>query len=242
MIFMFQEIIHSGVRILGAYLVLLALTRIMGRKMISQITFFDFVVGVIAGSVAANMSVNQDNPVVSGFTVLIVLTLANVSIDVLNIKSMFIRKITDSEPIVVIENGKLIAENLKRERVTLDGLMMLLREKNAFNIADVEFAIFEADGKLSVLKKSQKQPLTPSDMNIPTPYIGLTKDIIIDGKILEENLADAKLTREWLIGKLKERNFKSVEEVFYAGLDTLGGLYTSSSNRKQEKEGQHGIE
>lgn len=126
----------------------------MGRKMISQITFFDFVVGVIVGSVAANLSVSHQNPIVSGITVLVVLTLITIIIDFTDIKSFFSRKIVNSEPVTVIENGKIIEENLKRTRLPLDNLMTLLREKDAFNISDVEFAIFETDGKLSVLKMS----------------------------------------------------------------------------------------
>lgn len=239
---MIQEIIQSGLRIFIAYFLLLSLTRIMGRKMISQITFFDFVVGVIVGSVAANLSVSNTNPIVSGITVLIVLTLITVTIDFSNIRNIFSRKLTNSEPVTVVENGRIIAGNLEKTRLPLDNLMMLLREKNAFNIADVEFAIFETDGKLSVLKKSQKQPVTPSDLNIPTAYAGLTKDIIIDGEIMNENLKAAKLDRDWLMAKLKDNNFNSVEEVFYAGLDTSGNLYISTRNRTYEKEGQHGIE
>lgn len=239
---MTQEILMSSLRISFAYLLLLTLTRIMGRKMISQLTFFDFVVGVIVGSVAANLSVSQQNPVLSGVTVLIVLALITIIIDFSNIKSMFSRKLTNSEPVTLVENGKIIDKNLEKTRLPLDNLMMLLREKNTFNIADVEFAIFETDGKLSVLKKSQKQPVTPSDLNIPTSYSGLTKDIIIDGKVMEENLKDAKLDNEWLMGKLRDNHFNSTQEVFYAGLDTSGNLYISSKNRIKEKEGQHGIE
>lgn len=239
---MFQEIAYTSIRVLTAYFLLLTLTRIMGRKMISQITFFDFVVGVIVGSVAANLSVSQKNPVVSGLTVLIVLALITVTIDFSNVKSFFARKLTNSEPVTVVENGKIIKENLVKTRLPLDNLMMLLREKNTFNIADVEFAMFETDGKLSVLKKSQKQPVTPADLNIPTAYVGLTKDIIIDGELMEENLKDANLNKDWLMGKLRENNFTCIMDVFYAGLDTTGNLYISSKNRKREKEGQHGIE
>lgn len=239
---MLREIVYTSLRILLAYFLLLTLTRIMGRKMISQITFFDFVVGVIVGSVAANLSVSQQNPVVSGVTVLIVLALVTVTIDFLNIKSTFSRKTTNSEPVIVVENGKIIEENLKRTRLPVDNLMMLLREKNAFNIIDVEFAIFETDGKLSVLKKSQKQPVTPSDLNIPTTYSGLTKDIIIDGIIMNENLKDSKLDKEWLMKKLNDNNISSIDQVFYAGLDTAGNLYISQKTKTKERDGQHGIE
>jgi len=228
---MLQEIAYTSIRVLVAYFLLLFLTRIMGRKMISQITFFDFVVGVIVGSVAANLSVSQKKPIVSGITVLIVLALITVTLDFSHVKSLFIRKLTNPEPVTVVENGKIIEDNLLKTRLTIDNLMMLLREKNAYNIADVEFAMFETDGKLSVLKKSQKQAVTPSDLNISTTYAGVTKDIIIDGELMEDNLKNVMLNKDWLMGKLRENNFTRIEDVFYAGLDSIGNLYISSKNR-----------
>ncbi len=241
---MLNEISHSVLRVFASYLLLLVLTRAMGRKLISQMTFFDFVVGVTVGSVVVNISVNQKRAVTSGITVLLALTAFTVAIDYLNMKTFFSRKLTNSEPVTIIENGKIVVENLTKVRLTLDNLMMLLREQSVFNISDVEFAIFETNGKLSVLKKSQKQPVTPSDLNIQTKYSGLTRDIIIDGRVMEENLTGANLDKNWLLDKLKENNLHKVENIFYAGLDTLGNLYISSnsSKRSEEKHGQHGIE
>ena len=103
---------------------------------------------------------------------------------------------------------------MQKERFTMEELTSLLREKNIFSIADVEFAILETDGKLSVLPKSEKQPLKPSDLNIPTPYQGLTKDIIIDGNIMEENLIDTQRDKTWLIQQLSLYNVKDIKEVF----------------------------
>lgn len=151
-------------------------------------------------------------------------------------------ELIDFGSIVVIENGKIISENLKTTRLRLDNLLMLLRENDAFSIADVEYAVLETDGKLSVLKKSQKQPVTPSDLNIPTAYIGLTIDIIIDGKVMEENLRGANLDKAWLLQKLQAQNYRCVEDIFYAGLDTSGNLHISSRNRDWVKKEQSGIE
>ncbi len=239
---MAQEIIQSGIKTLIAYVLLLVSTRIMGRKMVAQVTFFYFVVAIIVGSVVANIAVNQDMPVVSGFTVLIALTVMTIGIQFLLPKSFLLRKLVDFGSIIVIENGRIISENLKKCRLRLDNLLMLLREKDAFSIADVEYAVLETDGKLSVLKKSQKQPVTPSDLKIPTSYIGLSKDIIMDGKVLAENLKGANLNREWLEQMLQAQNYQRVEDVFYAGLDTSGNLYISSRNRGQVKKRQSGIE
>lgn len=239
---MVQEVVQSGVKTIIAYILLLILTRMMGRKMVAQVTFFDFVVAIIVGSVVANISVNQDKPVVSGFTVLVVLSAMTICIQFLLLKSLLLRKLIDFGSIVVIENGKIISENLKTTRLRLDNLLMLLRENDAFSIADVEYAVLETDGKLSVLKKSQKQPVTPSDLNISTAYIGLSIDIIMDGKVMEENLRGANLDKAWLLQKLKAQNYRCVEDVFYAGLDTSGNLHISSRNRDRVKKEQSGIE
>ncbi len=238
----FAVILDSAVKILITYLFLLYLTRLIGRKLISQMTFFDFVVGVIIGSVAANMSVNRQQSFISGMSVLLTLTIIVILIDFLNLKNFRLSKITDSEPIVMIENGKLIVENMRRARLTLTDLMMMLREKNTFNIADVEYAIFESDGKLSVLLKSQKRPATPADMGLDTKYIGLTADVIIDGKVMSENLQAIDLNDEWLNIELGKRGINNPRDVFYGGLDTQGNLYLSLNEKREEKHGEHGFE
>jgi len=238
-----ENIINPGFRAAVLYLVLLILARIMGRKMISQMTFFDFVVGITIGSVAANSALGPYNhSLPAGITVLVVMTGLVMLIGYLHIKSFKFRKMVDSEPVVMIEQGQIVDENLKRERFTLKELTALLREKNIFNIADVEFAILEHDGKLSVLPKSEKQPIKPSDLQIATPYQGLTKDIILDGIIMKENLQDAKLTEEWLLGQLKMYGVENVKDVFYAGVDSSNNLYVSKRNVKEETDGKYGIE
>lgn len=238
-----NNLVNPGLRAIIVYLALLLLARIMGRKMISQMTFFDFVIGITIGSVAATTTLGPYNSsLVSGIIALVVLTALVMLIDYTHIKSFRFRKLVDSEPIVVVERGQIVDENLKRERFTLSELTALLREKNIFNIADVEFALLEHDGKLSVLPKSNKQPLKPIDLNIQTPYQGLTKDVIIDGVIMDENLKDAKLTREWLIDQLLMYGIYNLQDVFYAGVDSSNNLYVSRKNIKQETDGKYGIE
>ena len=237
-----EIIITSAIRILITYFSLLYLTRLMGRKMISQMTFFDFVVGVIVGSVAANMSVDKQQSFTSGITILFVLTLTVLLIDYINLKSFFALKNTESEPVVVIKNGLIVDKNMKRTRLTIRDLMMLLRQKNVFNINDVEFAVFEIDGKLSVLLKSQKRPVVPADLGIDTKYTGLTSDVILDGKIMTENLQSINLNEDWLINEIKKRGVSGVDDVFYGGLDTQGNLYLSLNSKGEETHGKYGLE
>ncbi|WP_026478650.1 DUF421 domain-containing protein [Alkaliphilus transvaalensis] len=238
-----ETIYNPAIRAVILYFTLLILARIMGRKMISQMTFFDFVVGITIGSVAASSTLGPySTSLGAGIAVLVVLTTLVVLIGYLHIKSFRFRKLVDSEAVVVIERGQIVDKNLKRERFTIQELTALLRQKNIFNLSDVEFALLEHDGKLSVLPKSNKQPLKPIDMNISTPYQGLMKDVVIDGIIMKENLEDALLTESDLMKKLQFYGFENVRDVFYAGVDSAGNLYVSKRNDQQETDGKYGIE
>lgn len=238
-----QAIIAPSLRAALAFIVTLILSRVMGRKLISQMTFFDFVVGVTIGSVAANLALGPYNVAIrSGVSVLVVLSGMVILFDFIHIKSFWGRKLVDSEPIVAVKNGQIVDSNLRKERFSVSELLMLLRQKNIFNLADVEYALLEADGKLSVLPKSQKQPLTPSDMNMQTPYKGLTSDLIYDGNIMTENLKNTQFTDETLITALRAQGVVNISDVFYAGLDSSGNLHVSLKNKDIEKHGLYGIE
>lgn len=239
---MTQIILKAVMLTTSVYFITFMLSRILGRKLISQMTFFDFIVGVVIGSATVNAASVQQNTSISGFITLIGVSLLTVAIDILHLKSFKSRKVIESEPVAVVENGRIVDGNMKKIRLTAEELMMLLREKNVFNIADVEFALMEVDGKLSVQPKSQKQPLTPSDLNIPTPYKGLTRELIIDGKIMQNNLSYVNLSEQWLMDQIKNYGIQDIKDVFYAGLDTSGNLYVSKKQARGEKPGKYGIE
>jgi len=237
-----QQILNSIFRAAFAYFLVMFLTRIMGRKIISQMTFFDFVVGISLGSATASLAIGPNNSTISAATVLISFAFLTITTGYFHIKSFKGRKLVNSEPVTMIANGKIMEKNMKKIRLSINDLMMLLREKNIFNISDVEFALMETDGKLSVLPKSQKQPITPADLKLPTTYKGLMKDIIIDGQVMYENLQDANLNEQWLYNELLTKGIKQPQEVFYAGLDTAGNLYVSIQKDEREKQGKYGLE
>lgn len=235
-------IIISIIRTIVSYILLLIVTRLIGRKSISQMTFFDFSIAITLGAVAANIGSGGDNSLTSSITELLTLGVLGLLTGIIHIHSTRIRKLINSEPVVLISNGELVKTNMKKIRLTINELTSLLREKNYFNIADVHYAILENDGKLSVLPKSDKKPLTPFDMQMHPPESGLTKDIIIDGNILYENLEHTNLTEKWLFNELKRKGFTDAKEVFFAALDSSGQLYVSKGIEGQEQHGQYGIE
>ncbi|MGL4338564.1 MAG: DUF421 domain-containing protein [Turicibacter sp.] len=214
-----DHILATIIKGIPIYFLALLLSRTVGKKIITKMNFFDFVMGVSMGSMIANAVIDKDHPVVSEVTALTLFTMLTVGISYLSTKSNWFRKVMNSEPVVVIDHGIIIDKSLKQLRMTLNELMMKLREKDVFNFETVEYAIMERDGKLSVLVKADKKTLTPYDMNLEAKSDGLLRDIIIDGNIIEKNLAIVGVDRKWVEAKLKSKQIHDVTEVFYAGID-----------------------
>jgi len=216
----FKVILNS----LIVFTLLVVLARLIGRKLLSQLTFFDFVIGVTIGTVGGAFITTE----IRGYYVLlspIVLTAAVIGAGYLSLNSVPFRKLVEGEPVVVIQNGKMFERNMGKLRLNADDLMSQLREKNIFDLSEVEFAIHEPHGKLSVLKKSQNSPITPKDLGLNTNYKGVSSEIIRDGRIVEQNLRQNELTHEWLQNELAGRNITDIKEVFYASLSTDGKLF-----------------
>lgn len=215
-----QAISHSII----VFFLLIALTRLIGKKLLAQMTFFDFVTGITMGTIGGAYVTTE----VKGYYVLlgpIILTTLVLITGYLTFKSTPIRKLIEGEPLVMIQNGKIFEENMRKIRYNSDDLMMQLREQGVFDLTEVESAVLEPHGKLSVLKKSQHLPVTPKDLHIATIYKGISSEIIRDGKIVEQNLKQNNLTHEWLYNELLTKNIKNIREVFLATLSTDGNLY-----------------
>ncbi|MFW6287692.1 MAG: YetF domain-containing protein [bacterium] len=223
------EVIEVIWRTLVIFILLAVLTRLVGRRLLSQITFYEFVTGVTIGTIAGAYVVNA----IRGLYVLIspvVLTLCATGLSFILLKSLKMRKVIEGEPVVIIQNGKILEENMKRSRYSLDSLEMQLRVKGVFNINEVEFAVLEPHGQLSVLKKTPYNPVTPKDLNLSTEYKGLATEIIKDGILLEQNLRQNNLDFKWLYKQLNSQGINSIEEVMLATLNTDGSLYLDLKN------------
>ncbi|MBE0466192.1 MAG: DUF421 domain-containing protein [Candidatus Desulforudis sp.] len=212
-------------RAVGAFLAVLLITRIIGKSQIGQLTVTDFVNGIVIGSLAAALAIDVRTPAVYYFAGLAVFSGLTLSLEYLTMKSRPARKVLEDEPTVVVHNGKVLEQKMHNMRYHMDDLMMQLRAKGAFNIADVEFAVLEPNGELSVQLKSQKRPVTPADLNLPSSYEGLPSELIVDGKVIEQNLVQNNVDEEWLFRELEKKGVRTAEEVVYASLDSAGDLY-----------------
>jgi uncharacterized membrane protein YcaP (DUF421 family) len=208
-----------------AFLALLLLTRLMGKKHISQLTFFDYVTGISIGSIAAAISIDKTINTTYGIVSLLIwsgLTISAGYLSLLNLRAM---KIIDGEPTLVIRNGKVLEKNMAKIQYNIEDLLMLLRTKGVFDPSEVEFALLEANGELSILSKSQYRPLTPKDIRLATDYIGMVNILVVNGKIIRENLVQTGLTEQWLIEQLKLKGMDDLKEIVLVTLDTKGNLY-----------------
>jgi uncharacterized membrane protein YcaP (DUF421 family) len=211
-------------RSLGALIILFAITRILGKKQISQLTFFEYVMGITLGELAGFISTDVEAHYFYGVLAMLVWFLVPFGIELLTLKSKRMRTWFEGSGRVLIKEGKVLEDNLKKERLTGDELLEQLRVKNVFQVADVEFAVMETGGELSILLKKDKQPLTPSHLGIQTANEVEPQTVIIDGNIMDEPLATLGLSRQWLRTEL-EKTGVALENVFLGQVDAYQQLY-----------------
>lgn len=207
----------------AAFLALWAIARIMGKKLISQLTLFDFVVAITIGSVGASaIAPNQPTgPLLVGAAIFAGLSiLANWA----DVSGRTLEQFLEGEPIVLIQNGMVLEQNLTRNRLTINQLESLLRQKGIFDVRTVEFALLETSGQLSVLPRSQYRPVFPADLKLSTGYEGLNTQVMHKGQALPERLAGAGLTEEWLRDELSRQGITDFDQVFAAWLGSDGAL------------------
>lgn len=213
------------VRALIAFATLLIFTRILGKQEISRITFFDFVAAITMGSIAASLTVDLSTEAWAHWIGLFTWASITLFLQWVTMKSRYALKYIDDEPTVLIMNGQIMEDAMRKARFRLDDLTEHLRQKSVFDVSQVEFAVLERDGKVSVLKKSQHQPVTPGDLKIPTSYKGMNTELIYDGQVLDQNLQHVDRDRSWLKAELDKLGINDFSEVFLAAMDTSGNLY-----------------
>lgn len=214
------------VRTTVTFSVLLLLARILGKEQLSQLTFFNYITGITIGSIAGEIAAHDDTHYLNAITSLIWWSLLTILVSYISIKSNRAKALLDDKPMILIKNGKILEENLKKSRLPIGDLNMLLRIQGIFSVKDVHFAVLETNGELSVFKKVAQQSATKQDVKaqiIVPKYMPAT--IIADGKIIEKNLPDQGLTEEWVIKQLKSHGVNSVQQVFYAEIESDGTIY-----------------
>lgn len=209
-----------------SFFMVLVLAKLLGKKQMSQMTFFNYVTGITLGSLAANVIANGDNSIIEelmGLTWWCVLT---GFIGFLTLKSSKLKNFFEGQPVILIKNGVFEIESMKKTKMNIEDLLVLLREQNIFSILEVDYAILEPSGELSVLKKHNFLNPTNDDMKIPTyPSKNLPCGVIMDSSIVYKSLKELDLSVDWLEKEMKNQNISSIEEIFYAEVQDNGSLY-----------------
>ena len=208
------------IRSIVTIVVLFLLAKVMGKKQISQLNLFDYIVGITIGSVAADISLDLNKSFLDGVICMLVFGLTGALVSYVTLKSIKLRRFFTGTPSIIIENGKIIEEGLKKVKFDINDLMEELRGAGYFNIDEVAYAVMETNGKISFLPKDEEKPVTKKDMDLKIIPSSLVANIIIDGKIMMNNLKAMNKDEKWLSHELKGLGYKDIDEILLATLDS----------------------
>ncbi len=206
------------------YIFVLIVMRLMGKREIGQLQPFELAISIMIADLSTIPMADIGIPIFNGIIPILGLLLMHLIISVLNLKSLKAREIMCGKPRILIYRGKIDEKALKKERFTINELQERLRGNNIVNISDVEYAILETSGQVTVIQKPEKRNTIPEDFNIFPEYEGITYDLVIDGKIMEKNLERLGKNYEWLEKELSKMNIKP-EEALIATLDGKGKIF-----------------
>ncbi len=221
------SIMEFAVRATVAYVFLFGIIKFLGQRTMSNLQAQDFLFAIVIGDVIGEPLINGDMSLMGPFTVALTLTGIHYVLTFMVLKSSKIRRFVDEEPLILVSQGKILRNMMRKTKVTLDMLLMSARLNNVTRMSDVELAILEPNGEISIITKAQANPITPRDINIPTAKVKMPSVLIEDGHIIQRNLKSHHLSEDWLKEQLKGKGIESSKEVFLALLEADGTVYIS---------------
>lgn len=216
--FDFFEIIEVVIRGVLSLIILFLATKMLGKKQVSELSLFDYVIGISIGNFAAEITMNVDNQYINGVVAILVFAILAYIVAIITMKSIILRRFFIGVPTIIIQNGKIIRENMKKVKMDINDLLEQCRQNNYFDISEIEYAIVEVNGKISFLPKGENKTLTIKDMNLKIEKQGLCANVIIDGKIMTNNLINMNKDEKWLEKELKIKGY-SIDSILLATLD-----------------------
>lgn len=199
--------------------ILFILTRIMGKKQVSQMNIYDYIIGITMGSIAADISLDIEKSIVAGILSLLIYGLSGALVTYLTLKNIKIRRFINGVPCVLMDNGKIIEANLRKEGIDINDLEEEARQNGYFDLSKVNYAVLEISGKISFLPKAREDMVTKSDMKIKVHDETLSANVIIDGILLEDNLKAMDKDIDWLNKELKNRGYDNYKRILLMTLD-----------------------
>lgn len=206
-------------RALFSLLTLFFITRVIGKKQVSELSLFDYVISISIGNFAAEISMNIDAQLMNGIVAVLIFGLIATLVSIVTMKSITLRRFLIGTPTIIIENGKFAYKNLKRVKLDINDFLESARIAGYFDISNIKYALMEANGQISFLPKEEYVPATPKDLNLKPSKQGLCANVIIDGNIMTNNLKKISKDKEWLEKQLKVKGYKDYDRILLATVD-----------------------
>lgn len=216
-------------------IILFFITKMMGKKQISELNFFDYVVGITIGSIAADISLDIEKNMLAGIAALFIYGFISYIISFISIKSILARRFFIGVPTVLVEKGKIIESGLKKSKIDVNDLLMEARENGYFNLDEIDYALMEVNGNISFLPKEKEKPVTKKDMKIKCSNEGLTVNAIIDSKYMVNNMKAINKDKEWLDHELKVNGYDNYDNILLATIDNNYKVTIYEKNVKPDK-------
>lgn len=202
---------------------LFVITKMMGHKQVAQLDFFDYVCGITIGSIGAELATELESPE-RPLIALAIYGVASIALNFLAHKFPRTRKYINGTPTILMKDGKIYRKNLKQAKLDLSEFLLLCREQGYFDLDEIQLAVFEHNGRLSVLPRAAKRPATPEDLQITAKASNMGVEVIMDGRVMGENLSRMGQECSWLEGELRLQGYRDAKEIFL-------GIYRPQENR-----------
>lgn len=193
--------------------VLFIITELMGKKQISQLNLFDYIIGISIGSIAASFSVDDSINYLDGILAIVIYGGIATIISFLTTKSIKARRFFTGTPLILINSGNFNYNNLKKSRLDINDLLQIARENGYYDLSQIAYSILEPSGKISFLPKAKYLPVTPSDMKLKVSDNGLCSNLVIDGNLMDENIKYIGKTQEWVIKRLEKMGYTDISKL-----------------------------
>lgn len=213
------EIFVVSSRAVFSLITLFLITKMIGKRQVSELSLFDYVISISIGNFAAEMTMNLDSQVLNGFVSVLIFGLIATIVCILTTKSILLRRFLMGTPTIIIQDGKFVVKNLKKIKFDMNDFLETARSAGYFDVSQIKYAIMEANGKVSFLPKEEYQQVTVKDMNLKPSKQGLCSNVIIDGKIMINNLKNINKDIKWLNKELKVKGCNDYKNILLATVD-----------------------
>ena len=229
-----MELFDVTLRAILSLITLFLITKMLGKKQVSQLSLFDYVIGISIGNFAAEMTINLESDYLHGILAVVIFGVVAYLVSILTMKSIHLRRYFMGTPTLLIQDGKLLEQNMKKVKYDVNDLLEQCRTNGYFDLSEIKYALMEANGTLSILPFETERPLKVKDMKIKPKKEGLCANVIIDGKVMPNNLKNCNKDETWLKKELKIKGYTDLQQILLATVDVNENLQVYERNLEEK--------